>query len=145
MNTYFKRGIVSAGFYAVVAACGGSTGGSTGQPQTLGDASSGGKGTTGDTGTHPTGSPRRCLIDSDCGVGEIAREILSRADCMCLFGCPHLPLSRETIARRQSQYDALCDPRTDGRGNPCPIDDCARPPNPVCSAGQCVFMVDAAR
>lgn len=144
MRTYFKRGLVCVGFYAAMVACGGSTGGNT-QTQPLSDGSAGGTGTMGDTGTIPATSPRKCLIDSDCGFGEIAKEIRSKADCMCLFGCPSLPLSKETIARRQSQYDALCDPRTDGKGNPCPIDDCARPPDPVCVAGECSFTRDAAR
>jgi hypothetical protein len=85
----------------------------------------------------PVAPPAACATSSDCGLGEIDHEILSRADCKCLFGCAFLPLSQTTIARRQAQYDALCDPTRDATGNPCPIDDCAVPPVPVCVGGQC--------
>jgi hypothetical protein len=78
-----------------------------------------------------------CESEGDCGWGEIGREIRVPSDCMCLFGCPYLPLSHVTIARRQAQYQALCDPQTDGQGNPCPIDDCIPPPPAMCIEDRC--------
>lgn len=88
---------------------------------------------------------KACTTDADCGLGEIDHEIYSRSDCLCLFGCAFLPLSKKTIERRQSEYDASCDPRLDAHGNPCPIDDCAVPPQPACMAGQCAFSQDSGR
>src|SRR5262245_5281987 len=63
-----------------------------------------------------------CEVDADCGFGEIDHEIYRRADCPCLYGCPYVPLSTAAIERRQSQYDMLCDPRTNGNGDGCGID-----------------------
>lgn len=79
-----------------------------------------------------------CEVDSDCGWGEINREILTSDDCMCLYGCPYLPLPKATVQRRAEQHEKLCDPRVDGAGEPCGIDDCAAPPAIVCSAGKCM-------
>lgn len=78
-----------------------------------------------------------CSVDSDCGWGEIKREILSTKDCMCLYGCPYLPLAKSTVERRMQQHDKLCDPQRDGNGQPCGIDDCSMPPAVVCTAGKC--------
>jgi hypothetical protein len=78
-----------------------------------------------------------CTVDADCGFGEIDHEILRRADCPCLYGCPYLPLNTVSIERRQSQYDALCEPSQNGMGQGCGIDDCARPPPAACVAGMC--------
>lgn len=89
-----------------------------------------------------TPDPTACSTDAECGVGEINTEIHTSSDCMCLYGCPFTPLNKTTIERRQKQYDNLCDPRTDGNGDPCPIDDCVPPPTPVCVAGHCAFPAD---
>lgn len=78
-----------------------------------------------------------CTVDADCGFGEIDHEILRRADCLCLYGCPYLPLNNVSIERRQSQYDELCEPGRNGRGQVCPIDDCISPPPAACVAGKC--------
>lgn len=138
MRLIAARSLILVGFYAVVAACGGTTESGTGQNQKQID------GSIDDTGTGPLASPTACSSDSDCALGEINHEIRSKADCVCLYGCPYLALSKDTIARRQSQYNALCDPNIDGNGNPCGVDDCAVPPNPLCVAGECTFSRDAA-
>lgn len=83
-----------------------------------------------------------CSVDADCGFGEIDHEILRRADCPCTYGCPYLPLNRDAIERRQSQYDALCDPRFNGNGEGCGVDDCAAPPAPACVAGRCTARAE---
>jgi hypothetical protein len=89
---------------------------------------------TPDAGSVDTES---CRVDTDCGFGEIDHEILRRADCPCLYGCPYLPLNTASIERRQSQYDALCEPSRNGMGQGCGIDDCASPPPAACVAGKC--------
>jgi hypothetical protein len=86
--------------------------------------------------------PDSCEVDADCGFGEIDHEVYRRADCPCLYGCPYLPLSSATIARRQRQYDMICDPRTNGAGEGCGIDDCNAPPEPACIAGRCTAVPD---
>jgi hypothetical protein len=83
------------------------------------------------------GSDSSCAADADCAWGEIDHEITTRADCICLFGCPGLIQNKTTVARRQAHYAALCDPSTDGQGRPCPIDDCMMPPALACVKGQC--------
>ncbi|MBN2192516.1 MAG: hypothetical protein JW751_06835 [Polyangiaceae bacterium] len=111
--------------------------GSGGASNTGGASSSGGASTTGGaTGTGGT-AVDYCTQPSDCGWGEIDHEILAPTDCICLLGCPHLPLSKQTITRRQHQYEALCDPMVDGNGEPCPIDECAMPPEPTCQDDTC--------
>src|SRR6185503_5740778 len=35
-------------------------------------------------------APSQCQTANDCAWGEIDHEILSRADCICLFGCPYI-------------------------------------------------------
>lgn len=79
-----------------------------------------------------------CTAPTDCAWGEIGHEILSSSDCQCLFGCPHIPLSKTTFDRREMQYKSLCTPGKDGKGNQCPIDDCALPPQIDCKDGKCV-------
>lgn len=90
------------------------------------------------------GAPyNECKVDSDCGWGEIKHEILKKSDCVCLYGCPYLPLSASTVARRASQHQTLCDPRRDGKGEACGIDDCSAPPAIVCAQGVCSASPDA--
>ncbi|MFO0611722.1 MAG: hypothetical protein U0414_03975 [Polyangiaceae bacterium] len=78
-----------------------------------------------------------CLTDTDCGWGEIGREIEQSSDCMCLLGCPDLALNVPTLKRRASQYKSLCKPGFAGGGQPCPIDDCAPPPKITCRDHVC--------
>jgi hypothetical protein len=91
------------------------------------------------SGGHPgvPGPYDACAASTDCAWGEIDHEILTPSDCICLFGCPTLPLSQTTVARRNAQYAQLCTPDKDGKGNPCPIDDCAGPGPIACKAGHC--------
>jgi hypothetical protein len=92
-----------------------------------------------DAGAPPVdaGNPVACVVANDCAWGEIDHEILAATDCMCLFGCPYIPMNQTTATRRRAQYTALCNPRYDGAGKPCPIDDCAPPPPIACVAGTC--------
>jgi hypothetical protein len=83
-----------------------------------------------------------CTVDADCGFGEIRSELVRAEDCPCTYGCPFLPLGKPTIERRQSQYEALCDPRQNGSGEDCGIDDCAPAPTPACVAGKCTAAAD---
>lgn len=101
------------------------------------NGSGGGVSTTSGSSTS-TGPVDACMVPADCAWGEIDHEILSPADCPCLFGCPHIPLSTTTVARRNAQYQQLCKPGVDGQGNPCPVDDCATPGALACQAGKCV-------
>jgi len=78
-----------------------------------------------------------CESDAGCGWGEIGHEILSATDCICLYGCPYIPLNRTTINRRLEQYGKLCDPRYDGMGQGCGIDDCVVPPTAECVDKRC--------
>ena len=90
------------------------------------------------------GAPyNECKVDSDCAWGEINHEILKKADCLCLYGCPYIPLAKSTVTRRASQQEKLCDPRQDGKGEPCGIDDCSQPPPIVCEDGVCAAPGDA--
>jgi hypothetical protein len=103
-------------------------------------------GTSSDAGAKPVmvGAPyNECSVDSDCAWGEIKREILKKSDCMCLYGCPHIPLAQSTVSRRAAQHEALCDPRSDGNGDSCGIDDCATPPPIACQDGVCAAAGDA--
>jgi len=98
-----------------------------------------------DTGTDvDTGGYGACTTADECGWGEIDHEILSAADCICLYGCPGYPLNRTTIERRRAQYEALCDPKVDGQGHPCGIDDCIEPPPIACVGGQCALPTTSA-
>lgn len=91
-----------------------------------------------------TGPPfNECKVDSDCAWGEITREILKKSDCVCLFGCPYIPLAKSAVKRRAAQHKDLCDPRNDGQGKLCGIDDCAQPPSIVCDDGACAAPADA--
>ena len=82
-------------------------------------------------------STTACVVATDCVWGEISYEIRTRSDCMCLLGCPSTPLNRVTVERRRAQYSAVCDPRFDGAGHPCPVDDCVGPPPLACRSGVC--------
>ena len=99
--------------------------------------SAGGGGSTGTGSAGGSAAYDACTTDAECGWGEIDHEIASSSDCPCLLGCPYLPLSAATIARRQAAYQSLCTPGQDGNGDPCPIDDCAGPPTIACIAGHC--------
>jgi hypothetical protein len=127
MIAYSRLGLAGFGFFVCVGACGGDTTGAGRPPITTADAS----------------TFKACSVDSECGVGEIDHEISSRADCLCLYGCPFVVLSKATIARRQSQYNALCVPGKGPTGQSCGIDDCVVPPTPACVAGECRFAADA--
>lgn len=89
-----------------------------------------------DAGTD-AGGPAACSSTADCIWGEIDREIVTARDCPCLYGCPGVALNRTTNTRRTAAYTTLCDPRRDGMGNPCGIDDCAMPPPIMCTGGVC--------
>jgi hypothetical protein len=123
---------------------GGTSKGSGGTTPSSGGRATGGKGSGGAPGKGGSSGagggrpPDACLISSDCDWGEIDREILSADACPCLYGCPGIALSRETIQRRQAQYDALCTPGRDGKGQPCGIDDCIVPPPLACIAQRCM-------
>jgi hypothetical protein len=78
-----------------------------------------------------------CTAASECTWGEIDHEILAKTDCMCLFGCPYIPMNQTTFTRRQLEYKNLCDSRYDGSGQLCPIDECARPPAIACVDNAC--------
>ena len=113
------------------AGLGGST--NTGAASPVGGATIGGNNGFGGFVGDVTG----CVEASDCGWGEIDHEILQATDCICLFGCPYLPLNQQTVARRLQQYQNLCNPQVDGRGNPCPVDECMQPPPATCVDGMC--------
>ena len=80
---------------------------------------------------------RACQTSTDCVWGEIDHEIATRADCVCLYGCPMLVLNRVTVDRRRAQYQRLCTPGRDGMDQPCLVDGCAPPPPLVCRDGAC--------
>jgi hypothetical protein len=114
---------------------GSGTGGTTVLQGTGGGVGIGGT-ITGIGGT--IGSYTSCAVDADCTWTEITVEILKPADCMCLFGCPYLLVNTTTASRRSNQFTANCTYGRDGKGNPCPIDDCVSPPVPHCSNGTCI-------
>lgn len=137
----------------VVVACGGSSSSgissssSSGSSGTSGatSSSSGGSGTTSSSGSTADGSTTvnatGCTLPADCAWGEIDHEILTKDDCICLFGCPHLPLNKQTVDRRLAQHKALCDPRKNAKGDPCPVDDCAPLKDIDCRDGVCVAPI----
>jgi hypothetical protein len=131
--------------WAAAGGCGGETSGpGTGgsAAATGGRTGSGGQGGgTGFDAGQPTvdaGSTTSCSVQSDCAWGEINHEILTAADCPCLYGCPYVLLNQTTVARRSLQYSALCSPGHDGQGRPCGIDDCIMPPTLLCIQGECL-------
>jgi hypothetical protein len=125
----------------LTSACGGSAT-KTGSVGGAGGTASGGAagtttgGTTASGGTGAT-SGDTCASTDDCAWGEIDREILKASDCMCLYGCPYLPQTKQTAARRLQQYGALCNPNKDGSGMSCGVDDCALPGAIACVSGTC--------
>jgi len=127
---YFLRAAL-AGAAIVFMACGGKVV----AEKTDGGVSTGGAGAG--AGGAGTGAYDACVTAADCGWGEIDHEILTPADCVCLYGCPYIALSQETVDRRSQQYNQLCSFGVDGQGNPCGIDDCAGPPVAACNAGHC--------
>jgi hypothetical protein len=106
---------------------------------TAGAGIAGGAGTTQQGGAAGTGMTATdiCVVDDDCVWGEIPSEILQSTDCVCLYGCVYLPQTKVTAARRLDQYKALCNPATNGKGQPCGIDDCASPGSIACVDGTC--------
>jgi hypothetical protein len=86
----------------------------------------------------PPGPYDTCEQPADCAWGEIAQEITATKECMCLFGCAGIPLSRKTVERRKAQHAALCTPGKEGSGLACPVDDCAPPGAITCLNHKCV-------
>jgi hypothetical protein len=122
---------------------GGSGGETTGVLAGKNSGGSGGNG-AGAGGENAAGSggvsgvdTTRCETASDCGYGEIDHEIVQKSDCLCLFGCPYIPLNKATIERRKASYAKLCDPTKDSQGKPCPIDDCVPLEAVVCDDHVC--------
>lgn len=101
-------------------------------------AGGGGTSTTSSSSTGVAGPYDACEAATDCAWGEIDHEILVPSDCVCLFGCPYIPLSKATVDRRNMQYKNLCTPGQDGQGQPCAVDDCAGPGKIVCESSHCV-------
>jgi hypothetical protein len=101
--------------------------------------SNGGKGTLSGDGGGATGSTLACAVAEDCTRTEIDHEILSRADCICLLGCPFHIVNVTTANRRTAQHQALCTPGQNAQGQPCPIDDCALPPPLACTDQMCLL------
>jgi hypothetical protein len=85
-----------------------------------------------------TGSTLACTVATDCTRTEIDHEILARADCICLLGCPFNIVNVTTANRRMAQYQMVCTPGQNAQGQPCPIDDCALPPPLACTDQVCV-------
>ena len=81
-----------------------------------------------------------CSVDTDCTWGEISKELVKASDCPCLYGCGYLPQTKTTQARRQAEYDKLCNPQKDGQGQACGIDDCAQPSGLSCVNGACMAL-----
>lgn len=153
MDRLARATIVASFVLCLAAACGGATtsvpagdggvagnGGSSGSSG--GSGGGGGGGSTTDASAPLPPPPAEpydaCDAPTDCAWGEIPHEILSSSDCVCLFGCPYIPLSKATVDRRSAQYKALCKPNVDGQGHPCGIDDCASPPSITCVNHTCV-------
>lgn len=143
---YFCRAFRSvaagwAGAALAALACNGSSSPSTpsgaaGRGGAAGAAGGGGCGAA--TAARPPAEPvDECTVAADCEWGEIDHEISSSCDCICLFGCPSLPLSKSTVERRNTQFHAVCTAGTDGSGRPCPVDDCVAPPPIACVNGRC--------
>jgi len=111
----------------------------TGGTSAGGATAAGGANATGGspgTGGNP-GDYTACAQDSDCTWTEISIEILKPTDCMCLYGCPYIAVNQQTSQRRSNQYTTNCEPKHDGRGVLCGIDDCALPPALFCLDGNC--------
>jgi hypothetical protein len=79
-----------------------------------------------------------CTVNDDCTFTEIDNEISKASQCMCLYGCVYLPVTKVTAARRLQQHDKFCKTDVDGQGNSCGIDDCVVPGSTACVAGKCV-------
>ena len=130
----------------LTASCGGSA--TTQAPGAAGAGNAGGSHSAGSAGSGTAGGGSagapitdKCTVDSDCTYGEISKELVKPSDCPCLYGCGYLPQTKNMQARRQAQYDKLCNPQKDGQGNGCGIDDCARPNGVTCIAGACTALV----
>jgi hypothetical protein len=97
-------------------------------------------GTTSDVAAPDTRAEDTCTAASDCTFGELDHDILSPSDCVCLIGCGSIPQTKATAQRRLDEHAALCDPRHDAQGNPCPVDDCILPPPLTCTNGRCTLI-----
>ena len=80
-----------------------------------------------------------CAAASDCTRTEIDHEILTVADCPCLYGCAFQIVNVTTANRRMAAYQARCTPGKDGHGNACGVDDCIDPPTPACINQVCAI------
>jgi hypothetical protein len=78
-----------------------------------------------------------CTVDDDCTFTEIDTEISEPSQCMCLYGCVYLPVTKITAARRLQQHGKFCKSDVDGQGQSCGIDDCVVPGTVACVAGTC--------
>lgn len=110
-----------------------STGGAPGQGGNAGNMATGGAAGLEDGGP----SASICMVNDECSWGEIPIEILKPSDCMCLYGCPYIPQNKATLMRRNQQYRMFCNPRIDGNGHLCGIDDCIALPQAACVDGMC--------
>ena len=131
-TTSFGRTLALLGALGIVA-CGGNV---EKQGNGGGGGATGTSTTTSTTTTVP-GPYDACTTATDCGWTEIDHEIVTAADCPCLYGCPYIPLAKESVDRRAAQYQALCTPGVDGHGTACGIDDCALPGMLACQTGHC--------
>ncbi len=92
---------------------------------------------TGGAGSAGAPSTDACTVDDDCTFTEIDTEISKASQCMCLYGCVYLPVTKITNARRMQQHEKFCKPDVDGEGNSCGIDDCVVPGTVACVDGAC--------
>jgi hypothetical protein len=88
-------------------------------------------------GSAGAANTETCSVDDDCTLTEIDTEIGKASQCMCLYGCVYLPVTKMTAARRMLQHTKFCKPDVDGQGQPCGIDDCVVPGTVACVAGTC--------
>jgi hypothetical protein len=79
-----------------------------------------------------------CTAAAECTRTEIDHEIITAADCPCLYGCPFSIVNVETANRRMAQYNLRCTPHVDGQGRTCGIDDCTAPAPLACVDQRCV-------
>ena len=83
-----------------------------------------------------------CTAATECTRTEIDHEILTAADCPCLYGCPFTIVNAQTASRRMAEYQARCTPGVDGQGRSCGVDDCIAPAQLACINQVCVVESD---